>query len=135
MKSIKASIIIIFAFVTAFAAERLKVTVKKQNFPDKNLTIVKSYRGDACIMLEMKEATKVTRAYRVNGKTIMSESDEDNDGFFENFMLFDPATGEFEWFSRSTNNIVLAVSTEKLEAVKSKKLDADKALSELLNLE
>lgn len=62
----------------------------------------------------------------------MAESDEDNDGFFESFMVFDPETEDFEWFTRTTNNVVRPVTSEKLQDARSKKQAADKALSDLI---
>lgn len=98
----------------AYAAEVLEITTKKQQFPERNVSIERTYRGRECIVLEMSEGGKRTRAFRVNGKTVLAESDEDNDGFFESFMVFDPETGDFEWFTRTTNNVVRPVASEKL---------------------
>jgi len=47
-------------------------------------------------------------------------------------MIFDPATGDFEWFIRTTNNIVVPVSSERLQEARSRKRAADKALTELI---
>jgi hypothetical protein len=118
--------------LTAYAAEHLQITAKKQSFPEKQLSVERTYRGNQCISLEMTEGGKRTRAFRVNGKTVMAESDEDGDGFFESFMVFDPETEDFEWFTRTTNNIVRPVASEKLQEAKSKKKAADKALSDLI---
>ena len=119
--------------LTAYAAEHLQITTKKQGFPDKQLSVERTYRGKQCIVLEMTEGGKRTRAFRINGKTVLAESDEDSDGFFESFMVFDPETEDFEWFTRTTNNVVRPVSSEKLEEAKTKKKTADKALSDLID--
>ncbi|MCX8107597.1 MAG: hypothetical protein N3G20_02200, partial [Verrucomicrobiae bacterium] len=66
------------------------------------------------------------------GKTVIAETDEDNDGFFESFVIFDPETQDFEWFLRTTNNVVRPVPSERLLEAKSKKKAADKALSDLI---
>lgn len=118
--------------LTAYAAEHLQITTKKQSFPEKQLSVERTYRGKQCIVLEMTEHGKRTRAFRINGKTVMAESDEDNDGFFESFMVFDPETEDFEWFTRTTNNVVRPVASEKLQDARSKKQAADKALSDLI---
>jgi hypothetical protein len=118
-------------FLTAYAAEQLQITTRKQSFPEKQLSVERTYRGSQCIVLEMIEGGKRTRAFRVNGKTVMAESDEDNDGFFESFMVFDPAGEDFEWFTR-TNNAVRPVASEKLQEARGKKRAADETLSELI---
>jgi len=122
----------IVLLLTAYAAENLQITTKKQSFPEKQLSVERTYRGKQCIVLEMTEGGKRTRAFRINGKTVMAESDEDNDGFFESFMVFDPETEDFEWFTRTTNNVVRPVPSEKLQDAKSKKKTADAALSDLI---
>jgi len=123
------------ALLTLYAAEILEITTKKQNFPAKKLSTERTYRGKQCILLEMTQDGKRTRAFRVNGKTVMAESDEANDGLFESFMVFDPETQDFEWFTRTTNNVVRPASSEKLQEAKSKKKLADKALLELIGNE
>jgi len=57
---------------------------------------------------------------------VFSETDEDNDGFFESFMVFDPKSQDFEWFSRTTNNTVSPVPSAKLMDLKARKAVADK---------
>lgn len=116
----------------AYAAGVLEITTKKQSFPEKNLSVERTYRGRECIILEMTEGGKRTRAFRVNGKTVLVESDEDNDGIFESFVVFDPETDDFEWFTRTTNNVVRPVASDKLQDAKAKKKSADKALSDLI---
>ncbi|WCJ60982.1 hypothetical protein NXS98_07645 [Fontisphaera persica] len=69
--------------LTAYAAEHLQITTKKQSFPEKQLSVERTYRGNQCIVLEMTEGGKRTRAFRVNGKTVMAESDEEGDGFLK----------------------------------------------------
>jgi hypothetical protein len=118
--------------LAAYAAEDLQITTRKQSFPEKQLSVERTYRGNQCIVLEMTEGGKRTRVFRVNGKTVLAESDEDNDGFFESFMVFDPKTEDFEWFSRTTNNIVRPVASEQLQEAKAKKKAADKALYDLI---
>lgn len=118
--------------LTAYTTEHLQIITKKQSFPEKQLSVERTYRGNQCIVLEMTEGDTRTRAFRINGKTVMAESDEDGDGFFENFMVFDPETEDFEWFTRTTNNIVHPVASEKLQEAKSKKKAADKALCDLI---
>lgn len=118
---------------TAYAMELLPISTRKQRFPEKNLLIERTYRGRECIMFEMTEGGQRTRAFRVNGKTVAAESDEDGDGFYENFVVFDPESGDFEWFIRTTNHVVRPVASEKLQEVKDKKRRADKALSELMH--
>lgn len=118
--------------VAACAVEQLQITRKKQSYPEKQLSVERTYRGKQCIAIEITEGSRRTRAFSINSKTVMAESDEDNDGFFESFMIFDPATGDFEWFIRTTNNIVVPVSSERLQEARSRKRAADKALTELI---
>lgn len=118
--------------LTAYAAEYLPITTNKQHYPEKQLSIERTYRGNQCIVFEMTVGNARTRAFRINGKTVMVESDEDGDGFFESFVVFDPETGDFEWFTRTTDHVVRPVGSEKLQELKSKKHAADKALSEML---
>ena len=115
--------------LAAYAAE---ITTRKQRIPDKQVSIEKTYRGKECILLEMTKSDSRTRAFRINGKTVMAESDENNDGFFESVMIFDPETEDFEWFNKTTNGAVIPVTGEKLNDLKSKKTTADRALHEWL---
>jgi len=118
--------------LSVHAAGVLEITTKKQSFPERNLSVERTYRGGKCIMLEMTQDGKRTRAFRVNGRTVAVESDEDQDGFYETFVVFDPETDEFEWFIRTTNHVVHPVASEKLQELKEKKRKADKALADLI---
>ena len=119
----------------AYAATLLEITTKKESYPEKHLTTQRTYRGGRCILFEMTENGKRTRVFTINGKAVAAESDEDNDGFFESLMIIDPETGDFEWFTRATNNIVRPVASEKLQEAKAKKKLADQTLSDLLKTE
>lgn len=119
----------------AYAAVILEITTKKESYPEKHLTIQRTYRGDRCILFEMTAKGKSTRVFTINGKAVAAESDEDNDGFFESLTIFDPETGDFELFKRTTNNLVTPVASETLQEARSKKKIADTTLSELLETE
>lgn len=80
----------------------------------------------------MTQNGKSTRGFTVNEKTVMVEADTDGDGFFEEFMIFDPETGAFECFTRTTNNLVQPFSSARLQAFREKKQVADKALADVL---
>jgi hypothetical protein len=118
--------------IAACAADSLQVTTRKQSFPERNISIQRTYRGGECILLEMTKGATQTRVFRINGKTVMAESDEDHDGLFESVMIFDPHTGDFEWFTRTTNNFLHPVASEKLQNARAKKESADKALSDYI---
>jgi hypothetical protein len=115
-----------------FATELPQVRTKKESFPQKHLTIQKTYRGNQRIMVEMDNNGKKTRGFSVNGKIVAIEADEDGDGFWESLMVFDPDTGEFEVFAREKDGAVSPVSSERLEELRAKKERADRALSKLL---
>lgn len=115
-----------------FAAQPLKIWTKKEALPEKHLIIQKTYRGSECIMVEMDDRGKKTRTFKVGGKVVAIEADEDGDGFFESLMVFDPDTGKYELFIKSMNGSIIPLDSEKLEKFNAKKESADSAMYELL---
>ena len=59
-----------------------------------------------------------SRAYCVDGKLHSVESDEDGDGFFESFSVFDPKTHHFEMFTRFRDGSVRPISSDVSGGVK-----------------
>jgi len=97
------------------------------------------YRGKIKVLQIVSHRNKqgtlavVSRAYFVDGKLHMVESDDDHDGFFESVAVFNPATGDFEMFIRQADGSVKPMPTESLDAIKKKKAAADESLGKLLH--
>jgi hypothetical protein len=62
----------------------------------------------------------------------MTESDDNGDGFFETVSIFDPATSDFEMFTRQPDGSVRPMATDALAALKRRSRAADEALQHLL---
>lgn len=118
--------------LTVAAAVLPELRTERSILPQRHVSIERTYRGEQCIVAEMTENGKSTRGFTVNGKTVMVEADTDGDGFFEEFMIFDPETGAFECFTRTTNNLVQPFHSARLQALREKKKAADRALAEIL---
>lgn len=124
--------LVITALVWVHTAEQSDISIKRSEYPEKGVSTVRTYRGKRCILLEMTDKGKKSRSYSVNANVVFSETDEDNDGFFESFMVFDPESQDFEWFSRTTNNTVSPVPSAKLLELKARKAVADQKLQDAL---
>ena len=109
----------------------VNVSVEKKAFKEKDLIVQRTFRGKQCILVEMKSKKGTTRSFLVNGKIGLIESDENCDGFFEQFAVIDGETGDCEFFNR-TNNSVAPISPTELQAINAKKTEADKMLSEFI---
>jgi hypothetical protein len=101
-----------------------------------SLHIETVYRGKTKVLMIMSQRNKqgvmtVTRNYLVGGKSVLAESDEDGDGFFESVMVFDPATDDFEMFIRKPDGSVKPISTQTLEATKKQTAVVDESLRKL----
>lgn len=118
--------------LTVYAALSSGLRTERHVLPGRPVSIERTYRGEQCVVAEMSENGRRTRGFTLNGKTLMVETDTDGDGFLEEFMIFDPETGDFECFTRTTNNLVQPVSSARLQELRQKKLAADKALGDAL---
>lgn len=125
---------IICLLLLAFTNQIEKIYTKRQNFPQKKLTIERTYRGKHCVLMKMTDKQRTVIAFIINGKTIATESDEDGDGFFEEIMIFDPENGDFEKYMRSTNWALTPIDSFDLNELKAKKSKADNELEEQMNL-
>jgi len=79
------------------------------------------HRGEAKVMMTMSrlnakgELKAYVRSFLVDGQLRMTESDEDNDGFFERLCLYAPDTGSMDLFKRQPDGSVTPVSAAELE--------------------
>ena len=78
------------------------------------------------------ELATVSRAYFVNGKLEMVESDNNRDGVLESVAVFSPKNGDFEMFRRQPDGTVRPLSTKELTTIKQKKELADDALDKFI---
>ena len=120
--------------VAAVAGEFAILRTYKKTVSGSGVTIERTYRGDKCILLEMddKNRNQKTRMYVMNGKSVVGESDEDGDGFYETVTIFDQKGEVFERFIRSTNGSVTPMDSAKLQYLKSRKATADQMLSDYI---
>jgi hypothetical protein len=86
--------------------------------------MITSHRNEQGIMT-------VTRSYFVGGKMVMAENDENGDGMFESVTVFDPATDDFEVFTRKSDGSVKPISTQTLEADKKQAAVIDESVKKL----
>jgi hypothetical protein len=101
--------------------------VYQQNSDDGKLHLRREtvYRGKVEVMQSTTcykdgKPTRATRSYYLDGKLVMFEYDEDGDGFFESFSLYNTMTGSFEKFTREADGSVKPLSTGSLDAIKKK---------------
>jgi hypothetical protein len=111
-----------------------QATLRKERtvVKEKDLVITRTYRGKVCVLYEMSRRGKISRGFLVNGKLAAAESDEDGSGLFRELTVFDPSSGDFECFTRTTNGLVVPMDSANLQALKKRKSDADQALGEAL---
>ena len=134
----KKKIIFIILFINlgclllvAFTNKVEKIYVKREEFPKRGLTMERFYRGTNHVLTITKEKQKTLYAFIINGKTVATASDEKNGGeFFESIMIFDPDTGDFDEYIRSTNGLVAPIDSSKLEELKAKINKAAEAFEE-----
>jgi hypothetical protein len=114
------------------AAQLNDIRVEEKEVPQRNVNIQTTYRGEQRVIVQTDFKSQSTRSFLVNGKVVAAESDEDGDGFFETFTVFDPGTDDFEWFIRTPDGRIAPQTSEKLQELKAKKRDADLRLHEML---
>lgn len=103
------------------------ITVKESSYPEKNMTIKKTYRGSDVIMQETDIDGVKTISYSINGKCVCIEADEDKDGSFECISIFDPDTDEFEIFYREKDGSVHPMEPKELQEMRQKTQEAAQA--------
>jgi hypothetical protein len=107
--------------LVAFTNKIEKIYVKREEFPQRKLTVERFYRGTNHVLTITTEKQKTLYAFIINGKTVATASDEKNgDDFFESIMIFDPDTGDFDEYIRSTNGLVTPIDSSELEELKAK---------------
>jgi hypothetical protein len=126
---------IITTNTTADITTKISERRDKDGKPDLHVETV--YRGKTKVLMIMSHRNKqgvmaVTRNYFVGGKSVLAESDDDGDGFFESVMVFDQVTDDFEMFIRQPDGSVKPISTQTLEATKKQKAVADESGRKLL---
>jgi hypothetical protein len=89
--------------------------------------MIKSRRNQLGVM------TVTTRSYLADGKLVMVESDENEDGTLESVAIFEPGTDKFEMFSRRPDGTVKPVSTQRLDSIRRQTAVADASLRELFS--
>ena len=72
-----------------------------------------------------------SRSYLADGKLVMVESDEDDDGTLESIIVFKPDTDSFEMFTRQPDGTVKPVNTQKLDSTRRQKAVAEASMREL----
>jgi hypothetical protein len=120
--------------LVAFTNEIEKINVKREEFPQSNLTVEKFYRGTNHVLTITTKKQKTNYAFIINGKTVATVSDEKSgNGFFESIMIFDPDTGDFDEYIRSTNGLVTPIDSSKLEELKVKFIKAAEVFEKMSN--
>ena len=114
------------------STENRDITVKESSYPEKNMTIKKTYRGSDVIMQETDIDGVKTISYSINGKCVCIEADEDKDGSFEGFWIFDPDTDEFEIFHREKDGSVHPMESKKLQEMHQKTQEAAQEAAQAL---
>jgi len=100
------------------------------------MRVVTVYRGNARILMTVSVPDKygklatASRSYFLGRDFVMSESDEDADGLFENITLFRPSTDEVEMFTRRPDGSVKPASAEKLAAFRQQMAATAKLVAE-----
>lgn len=115
--------------------ENMDITIKEIFYPEKNMTIKKFYRGPDIIMQETDIDGVKTKSYSINRKCVFIESDEDKNGFFEIFSIFDPDTDEFEIFNREKDGSVRPMESKKLLEIRQKSQEAYQAMEDIIQKE
>lgn len=94
----------------------------KDGKPD--FRVEKFYRGEEMVMMTTSRLNAGgvmsidSRSYLVAGRQVLTEGDEDRDGFFETIMATDPETRDIEIFVRKTDGSVHPASSKVVEAHK-----------------
>jgi len=109
------------------STENRDITVKESSYPEKNMTIKKTYRGSDVIMQETDIDGVKTISYSINGKCVCIEADEDKDGSLESLCIFDPDTDEFEIFHREKDGSVHPMESKELQEMRQKTQEAAQA--------
>jgi predicted small secreted protein len=79
------------------------------------------YRGEVEILCEFISSDgRRTRFLSSNGERVISESDEDGDGFLETLTIFPMEFGTAEVFVRSKNGEITPMASDKLEELRTK---------------
>lgn len=115
--------------------EDMNITIKETFYPKKNMTVKKIYRGPDIIMQETDIDGVKSKSYSINRKCVFIESDEDKDGFFEIFSIFDPDTGEFEIFNREKNGSVRPMESKMLLEIRQKSQESYQAMEDIIQKE
>jgi len=81
------------------------------------------FRGKDEILQTLRSTNKqgvvtTSRLYCVGGDLIMIESDQDGDGFFEQFVIYQPAKKDLEVFIRQRDGTVKPATTQTRDAHK-----------------
>ncbi|HVU07814.1 MAG TPA: hypothetical protein VHG89_04640 [Verrucomicrobiae bacterium] len=125
----KSLIILILSFtLSVFAEDASDITTKVFEKHDKdgkvNLRMETVYRGKTKILMVVSRLNKqgqlvvTSRSYLVGGNLVMTESDENRDGFFETVAVYDSRTDDMEEFIRQPDGSVKPVSTQTLQTYK-----------------
>lgn len=109
------------------------ITVKESSYPEKNMTIKKTYRGSDVIMQETDIDGVKTISYSINGKCVCIEADEDKDGSFECISIFDPDTDEFEIFYRAKDGSVHPMESKELLEMRQKTQESSQAMKDYID--
>jgi hypothetical protein len=109
--------------LTACAQETTNTVSERRN-PDGTLRwrVETTSRGKTPVLRVRQSfkagTTNTTRSYVVGGETVLMESDEDGDGFFETIFVYRPSTTDLEVFTRQRDGSVRPVSARSLAAYK-----------------
>ena len=142
----KALVILILLCVSSYGADIIttnttadittKIFDRRDGDGKPSLRIETVYRDKTKVLVITSHRNKqgvmtVTRGYMVGGKMVMAESDENGDGAFESVTVFDPATDDFEMFTRQPDGSVKPISTQTLEATKKQAAVAAESIRKL----
>lgn len=113
----------------------MEITIRETFYPKKNMNIKKIYRGPDKIIQETDIDRVKSRSYFINRKCVLIESDEDRDGFFEIFSIFDPDTNEFEIYNRGKDGSVHPMESKMLLEIRQKSQEAYQAMEYIIQKE
>ena len=98
-----------------------------------NLYTKKVYRGQKLIYADMRMNGCATRLYCIDGEPIVSESDEDGDGFMERVTLMTSKPEKMEIFIRNKEGDIAPMKSSELQDLRGRIEEADKALKKAIS--
>jgi hypothetical protein len=121
-----------WAITPIVADATLRTEIKEYDKPGiGKIKIETTYRGKEIIMEVIKFPKNATRSYCFHGESILSETDEDNDGFFETIDLIGDRDDDFERFTRKKDGTVEPLSKEKYLQLKQDIVEKHEYLKQL----